>query len=372
MPTGIADIPDDLLELVLLRVRTPACLFRAAATCKLWRRVIARDGFLHRFRSRHGHSPHLLLGHYVVTTDPYTDTMTAEFVPTPPPPAVRLRQCASLDFLIQPDDGTFCRQVLTDSRGGLLAFVRDNSYAVVCLGAYFLDAGSSSSSTMSSFRLLCACVITDDYDDDCWVESCVFSARDNRWVSHSTHVGDEEVSSMCALLVYDAFVGRAGGSSFWAGGYYNHVVALDESTGEFSNFELPLSPRGPSGQNLRVVAGGAAGAVHLFHLVDDGILEVLTASRAAAHGDWECTLETSVGLYQPVANIIEAQTIQSWWFIDTGTTTAGMLVLKAFLPSSGATLMFSLDVETTKLQPVTNTTTYLRVFPYERPWPQTI
>ena len=51
--TSIHDLPDKVLKLVLLRVRTPICLFRAAATCKLWRRVIAGDGFLQRVRSLH-------------------------------------------------------------------------------------------------------------------------------------------------------------------------------------------------------------------------------------------------------------------------------------------------------------------------------
>ena len=44
------DIPDDVLELVLLRLGSSAYLVRAASACKRWRRVVADAGFLARFR----------------------------------------------------------------------------------------------------------------------------------------------------------------------------------------------------------------------------------------------------------------------------------------------------------------------------------
>ncbi|TVU03828.1 hypothetical protein EJB05_50637, partial [Eragrostis curvula] len=64
--TTIGYLTDDLLDsldLVFLRIRSPACLLRAAATCKPWRRVIAGAAFLRRFRSLHAPP---LLGHYHV------------------------------------------------------------------------------------------------------------------------------------------------------------------------------------------------------------------------------------------------------------------------------------------------------------------
>jgi hypothetical protein len=60
-PTKIGDLTDDLLELVLLSIRSPSFLVRAAATCKPWRRVIANAAFIRCFRCLHG--PHVL-GHY--------------------------------------------------------------------------------------------------------------------------------------------------------------------------------------------------------------------------------------------------------------------------------------------------------------------
>jgi hypothetical protein len=130
--TSIHDLPGDLLELVLLRVRTPVCLFCAAAACKLWHRVIAGDCFLHRVRSLH--RPSHLLGHYSVKTtrtEAGFSRTDAEFVPFPAQLGTHFRQRLSLDFLI---DGEHMHRspVLTDSRGGLLAFVRDNWYAIVC------------------------------------------------------------------------------------------------------------------------------------------------------------------------------------------------------------------------------------------------
>lgn len=124
----------DLLELILLRVPTPVCLFRAAATCALWRRVIAGDdSFLQRARSHRRPTNHLL-GHYSVTRTMkrgLSRTVT-EFIPSPERPAVGLRQRLSVDFLVNVDYKNKWPE-LTDSRGGLPAFVLHNTwYAVVC------------------------------------------------------------------------------------------------------------------------------------------------------------------------------------------------------------------------------------------------
>jgi len=109
--------------------------------------------------------------------------------------------------------------------------------------------------------------------------------------------------------------------------------------------------------------------VCIVRLVDDD-LEVLKVTRAH-HGGWECMVERSVGQCQ-LANI-EFRADRSWRFLDTTMAAAATLVLGAFSPSS--TLLFSLDVQTMKLQPANKMTTTLnakRVFPYELPWPHTI
>ncbi|KAJ1266028.1 hypothetical protein BS78_08G119600 [Paspalum vaginatum] len=404
-PTSIVDVPDELLELVLLRVRTPFCLFRAAAACKLWRRVIKGDGFLHRLRSLRGHNSHLLLGHYSVTTEPHRRRVDTAFVPSPRRrrPAIHLRRRVSLDFLTRHG-----RHELSDSRGGLLAFVRDNRYAVVCdpwtrqhrelrfpwrprrppspdddteifykcIGVFFLDGDAGSGDgPMSSFRVLCAYIIEDDYGDMI-AQARVFSARDGGCVLPclETVIAMECIDTWNSPdYMYELLVGRAGGCVFWAG-KDGHVLVLDESTFDFSIFMLPLAPDVSMPyhrKNLRVVAGGGgAGTVRIARVVDDDALEVLTARRLP-YGSWECSGETGVEGLCNLANI-EFKPDHSWCFVDTATTAA--LVIAACSSSSTAALLFSVDVETMVLRPVKDTTTVTaqRVFPYELPWPQTI
>ncbi|GJN34198.1 hypothetical protein PR202_gb22842 [Eleusine coracana subsp. coracana] len=60
-PTGINDLTDDLLDVVLLGLDSPVCLVRAASTCKRWCRVVSDAAFLRRFRSLH---PPRHLGHF--------------------------------------------------------------------------------------------------------------------------------------------------------------------------------------------------------------------------------------------------------------------------------------------------------------------
>ncbi|EMS51288.1 hypothetical protein TRIUR3_33461 [Triticum urartu] len=52
-PTTVHQVPDHLLELVLLRVGSSVALVRVAFTCKRWRRLVADTAFLARFRSLH-------------------------------------------------------------------------------------------------------------------------------------------------------------------------------------------------------------------------------------------------------------------------------------------------------------------------------
>jgi hypothetical protein len=217
VPTGLTnihDLNDDLLELVLLRIPCRVTLARAAATCRPWRRL---------------HPP----------------------LPLPPPAARawplllrqkdvlhprralaagtgrRYRASAFVDRVISGRDLDFLpfnydtrSMVLTDCRGGLLAFVRYESSVVVCdplawqfrevllppttpgseglwpcLGAFLLDADAADAGagddtvavprlSVSNFRVLCVPVFGEDDDDDGRLTALaiVFSARDGRWI----------------------------------------------------------------------------------------------------------------------------------------------------------------------------------------------
>uniref|UniRef100_A0A0E0AFD5 F-box domain-containing protein n=1 Tax=Oryza glumipatula TaxID=40148 RepID=A0A0E0AFD5_9ORYZ len=59
---GVDDLTDDLVAEILLRLRPsePACLVRASAVCKPWRRILTDQAFLRRYRDFHGAPP--LLG----------------------------------------------------------------------------------------------------------------------------------------------------------------------------------------------------------------------------------------------------------------------------------------------------------------------
>uniref|UniRef100_A0A0E0HW70 F-box domain-containing protein n=1 Tax=Oryza nivara TaxID=4536 RepID=A0A0E0HW70_ORYNI len=59
---GVDDLTDDLVAEILLRLRPsePACLVRASAVCKPWRRLLTDQAFLRRYRDFHGAPP--LLG----------------------------------------------------------------------------------------------------------------------------------------------------------------------------------------------------------------------------------------------------------------------------------------------------------------------
>uniref|UniRef100_A0A0D3GLT6 F-box domain-containing protein n=1 Tax=Oryza barthii TaxID=65489 RepID=A0A0D3GLT6_9ORYZ len=76
---GVDDLTDDLVAEILLRLRPsePACLVRASAVCKPWRRLLTDQAFLRRYRDFHGAPPLLGFLHNVAGT-----TTTASSPPT--------------------------------------------------------------------------------------------------------------------------------------------------------------------------------------------------------------------------------------------------------------------------------------------------
>ncbi|KAF8692310.1 hypothetical protein HU200_039920 [Digitaria exilis] len=350
---------------------------------------------------RHPYEPHFLLGHYCVNTvetEHGATKLTAEFFPSLPwrwrRSAEHLRRRLSLDFLRRRRrSDAFTEHVLTDSRGGLLAFVRDNKYAVVCdpwnrqyreldfpwlhptpdegsseryfmehdeqyisLGAFFLEAGAGGGGgpPMAGFRLLCAWLVRNYVDDTVSAHACVYSASERRWLR-----------PCCGRYVSHGYCTT--GHWIW-----NDSRFLGRGTGKFSTFRLPavaaalpgdsraVSPRYES-RDIRVVGdGGAAGGVRIVSVVDGDQLEVLTW----AHGARRCAVESRVGLCQ-LANVEASQDL-SWLFLDNATTSAD-LVLGAFDSASSTMKVLSLDVETLKLQRTTKSMALSaeRVFPYE-------
>lgn len=118
-PATEHDVPDELLELVFLRLPSSLHLVRAACTCKRWRRIIADGAFLGHFRSLRAFP--VVAGHYRVderthgSCPPGCNTV---FSLSPSEDTVdMLPQHFSLDFLPDCDGGSWD---IADSRGGLL------------------------------------------------------------------------------------------------------------------------------------------------------------------------------------------------------------------------------------------------------------
>jgi len=114
------------------------------------------------------------------------------------------------------------------------------------LGAFILDAGDGdgdeNSSLMSSFSVLCVCLIKDEMDATTTAEACVFSARDNDWIWWTV---SSDVYTDVSLSIMDndqRFVGRAEGSIFFTVNHGHVLLVLDKATGVFSTITLPLAP----------------------------------------------------------------------------------------------------------------------------------
>ncbi|KAL6623263.1 hypothetical protein ACP70R_033142 [Stipagrostis hirtigluma subsp. patula] len=117
-------IPDELLELILLRLGSPVFLLRAASACKRWRRIVAGAGFLGRFRSLHGPP---VVGVFRQTEPPFPPNSPRKRPrprPWPRPSFVPSRthgDCRfSLDFLPDLDATRPSPWRIVESRGSLL------------------------------------------------------------------------------------------------------------------------------------------------------------------------------------------------------------------------------------------------------------
>nr|CAB3490180.1 unnamed protein product [Digitaria exilis] len=312
MAANINDLPQDLLELVLLHARSSVCLIRAAATCKLWRRVLAAGDFLRRFRRLH---PPDVLGHWHYHEGRRRHRPV--FFQSPDGPVVDVRGRDSLYFLDHHHYRGSRNMELSDGgcSSSLLAFVKDCSTVVVCdpwtrhhreltpmcpwkgdsnrgfhskiiIGVFLLAADDDDAGggvNMSCFRLLCVSLARKHYGNTtAW--ATMYSARDDRWVSlGSRDVGNIMPDGSYSFKACSKFLGRAGGSLCWSGHVSNGVLHLDESSGVFSTFTLPPDVRHDHQSsyhrgNLRVVGGGSGGSVRLARILDDD-LEVLRWSR---------------------------------------------------------------------------------------------
>ncbi|KAF8661246.1 hypothetical protein HU200_057090 [Digitaria exilis] len=287
--TGVHDVPVHILELILLRLRSSACLLRAAAACKRWRRVISGADFLPRCSSSG-----VVAGHYhAFDPDWLADygsppvTGNPVFVPSNSSLAIDRRRFSlddDDDLLPASDTGW----TLTDSRGSLLLLSKrsttgwrrdtgwraninshsfpdvvvyepltrrcqgilrpepEEHHATCLLGVFLLD-GCHGHIGMSEFRLLA--VLHEDHVSEhgrAMPVACVFSLGSDGggWRVLPNESTNSAAVSLPVVIERTSFAGRANGSLYWVVEEEDDgaaaMMVFDEAAMNFSRVPLIL------------------------------------------------------------------------------------------------------------------------------------
>nr|XP_051186773.1 uncharacterized protein LOC127300662 isoform X1 [Lolium perenne] len=384
-PTTEHDVPDELLELVFLRLPWSLHLVRAACTCKRWRRIIAHAAFLRRFRSLRA-SP-VVAGHYrvdkLVHFSPPPGCNPVFFL-SPSSDTVDLRpQHFSLDFLPSRNGGSWD---IADSRGGLLlvnqcpgnnvAFFQD---LVVCepmtrrcrvipppgelrrkltCGAFLLDGDADEAGepiSLSNFRIIVALV----YEGVAL--ACVFSSGNNNG-NDSGWMVQIPMDSLVTPHNSLQFAGQAAGSIYWSNDVHE-IIALDKDTEKFSCSLFP-----EEAMYCRHTFVGCDGGKVRLACLDRGHLKVFI--QAEDTDEW--VLEKDVELQQ-LASQVHGQ--------DDGELQVNMLK-KIISVEEGSVLLCtekgvglaSVDLSTMEFKRVVQDDDryFWPTYMYQLPWPPTI
>ncbi|KAI5018535.1 hypothetical protein ZWY2020_043423 [Hordeum vulgare] len=376
-PTTVQDLPDHLLELILARIGPSPCLVRAAAACKRWCRVVGNPGFFARFGPVHAQAPYVGDYHAVQGGQPL-------FVPSSPLVVDRSR--FSLEFL--PESGSWD---IADSRGSLLLLTkkraphswRDYSRRVrhypdlmVCepltglkqgiiwpgnlngfsrLGVFLLD-GDDADRRVSTFNFRVLAAVYDTM-------ACVFSTgSDGGW-----RFIYSEITSHVALpkLGPENFVGRANGTLYWGiDGCATAVLALDETTAEFSILAFPESVWGPSHKRTSRIVGGEDGTLHVIRLIRNELK--VFAQRLPGNDEDEWLLEKHLKL--PEATLgLPGRKEHFFRQLAMIVTANARYVL---LTPSEKTWLFSVELDTMRVEREQERNKYAgEAYPCRSPWP---
>ncbi|KAL6900861.1 hypothetical protein ACP4OV_005537 [Aristida adscensionis] len=301
-PSSMQDISDQLflvLELIFLRLPSPAGLVRAATVCKLWRRAIADPGFLRLFRALHAPA---VAGDYFnrfLLFNAETSrgaNLRPSFVPSPSTATAATIDARhfSLDFL--PDGvGRPQKWDVLDNRGSLLLMLRKGPGSLHKIppppdfgperrvwGTYLVDGDADEAGgciSMSNFRVLC-----EFYSGGVAHAGVFFAGAGGAagpWTEKAiAHIVDPARDNRRCL-------GHAGGS------WYFHVkgrtvAVLDGRTGEYSSFVLPATEDWPP--NLRnynfCVTDGRDGEPRIVSVADGTSTMKVFARLDGGRGEW--------------------------------------------------------------------------------------
>ncbi|CAD6225296.1 unnamed protein product [Miscanthus lutarioriparius] len=424
-PTSVNDLPDELLDAVLLNLGSPLHLIRAAATCRRWRRAIADAGFLARSRALHGAPP--VAGRYYVTDRLPPNASgrwgrpakkPAAFVPSSP--AVVDAGHFSLDFLyVPPVDGDRARTMyyncssrirhsartmyyncsirirhsrsreIIDSRGSLLLLTsgpwdpwRWSPDFIVCepvtrryqgiarpadlshlwyLSAFLLDGGGAGDA-MSNFRVLSVLYERGrSHYQFCAPRACMFTPGSDGGWRISRHTMDDGVEVPDMQTIH--FAGRTAGKVYW-GMESSSVLVLDESTLKFSLLAFPAPMQWPNRRTSFRVIGGVDGGDTVRVVRMDGV-DLVVFGQLLDSGEW--VIERSISLRDATA---ELPGWKNWLFrLPASIVTADNTFM--VLTPGEKPWFFSVDLETMEVEndDVRNREVGPSSYPCALPWP---
>jgi hypothetical protein len=295
----LQSVPVDIIEHILLQVDSPISLIRASSTCKLWRRLITGAVFLRRIRSLHEPPA---VGSY--SSNNLSITSLPRYDAAPPPATIASRYL-SLEFLRgkekRKEGLCISKWTVKDSRGSLLLLVVDVvkgfhhrlemfvceplTQRMVKVGtltttafppervteAFLLEGPEPGGTGMSNFRAV-------RLSRNGSVASIFTSGGSCRKVRTGNDSHGKEMRC----------IGSAAGSMYWHADGGRAVLAMDQSTAEFSSSSLPdiADFAQPAVSSKFAVTTGGDGKARILFLGADDELKVFARRKNGRTTGW--------------------------------------------------------------------------------------